>query len=143
MPIPPQDTIPCNDLHPIPSHLPLLPPALLLAAHHRRRRTRALLLASIRRTQRRLLPEVNPDHILHAASVMFDKAHVCQARTSRPLRRALHDLDALHQRTVHLVPHLHAHARELPAEQDRRVDAAAPDVDADACEGVAGALPHK
>jgi hypothetical protein len=74
---------------------------------------------------------------------MLDKAHVRQPRTSRPLRRTLHNLDALDQRTVHLVPHLDTHTRELPAQQNRRVDATAPNVDADAREGIAGPLPHE
>tara|TARA_R110002003_G_scaffold534_6_gene20247 strand:+ start:26987 stop:27352 length:366 start_codon:yes stop_codon:yes gene_type:complete len=74
---------------------------------------------------------------------MFDGAHIRQPRSSRPLRRALHNLDALDHRTVDLVPHLHTHARQLPAQKNRRVHAAPPDVDADAGERIAGALAHE
>ena len=130
-----------NMLHPH-HNLPLLPPSLylLLPAQHGARR---LLLSALGCAQTRLLPQIQPNHVLHIPSIMLDCAHVRQSRTSRPLRRALHNLDALHQRTVDLVPHLHAHAGELAAQQDRRVDAAAPDVDAHAGEGVAGALAHE
>lgn len=74
---------------------------------------------------------------------MLNSTHIRQPRTSRPLRCALHNLDTLYQGTVHFVPHLHAHARELSAQKDRGVHAPAPDVDAYAGEGVAGALADK
>jgi hypothetical protein len=125
------------------TNLPLLPPTLVfLPTHHRRRRTLALLL-SIRRTQRSLLPKIQPNHILHTAAIMLNSAHIRQPRSSRPLGCALHNLDALYQRTVDFVPHLHAHAGKLAAQQNGGVDAAAPDVDTDAREGIAGALAYE
>lgn len=74
---------------------------------------------------------------------MLNSPHVRQSRTSHPPLRALHNLNSLHQRTVDLVPHFDAHARQLAAQQNGGVDAAAPNVDADAGEGVAGALAHE
>jgi hypothetical protein len=74
---------------------------------------------------------------------MLNSAHIRQPRSSRSLGCALHNLDALYQRTVDFVPHLHAHAGELAAQQDCSVNTAAADVDAYACERVAGALAHK
>jgi hypothetical protein len=124
--------------------LPLLPaPLVLLTAHHRRRRALTLLLPSICRTQRSLLPEIQPNHILHTAAIMLNSAHIRQPRSPRPLRRALHNLDALYQRTVDFVPHFYAHASELASQKDGSVDAAAPDVDAYAGEGVAGSLANE
>lgn len=128
--------------HDIPrKHLPLLaPPLALLSAHGRLHR---IPLTSIRRTQRRLLSQMQPDHILHTTPIMLNLPHIRQSRASRPLSRPLHNLDALDKRTVHFIPHLHADTRQLAAQQDRSVDAAPPDVDAHAGEGVAGALPHE
>lgn len=95
------------------------------------------------RPQHLPLPDVLRDDILHAARVMLRLAHVVQPRSVRPLAPALHDLDALDVRAIHFVPHLDADARELVAQQDRRVDAPPPDVDAHAREGVAAPLPHQ
>jgi hypothetical protein len=130
--------IPCSLVS--SSHLPLLPSTFVLLSTHHRRRSTTLLLPTLRRTQRRLLPEIQPDHILHAPSIMLNSTHIRQSRSSRPLRRALHNLNALHKRTVDLIPHLHAHACQLATEQDCGVDSATPDVDAYAGEGVASAL---
>lgn len=66
--------------------------------------------------------------------------HISQPRPPRLPLCPLHHLHALHQRRVHLIPHLDADAGQLAAEQDGGVDASPPDVDADAGEGLAGAL---
>lgn len=66
-----------------------------------------------------------------------------ESRPPRPLLLPLHHLYALHIRAVDLIPHLHADARQLVAQQDPRVDAAPPDVDAHAGIRVAVAEPHE
>lgn len=71
---------------------------------------------------------------------MLNRAHIRESGSSGALSRTLYNFYAFNQRTVNLVPHLHTHTRELAAEEDSGVGAAAPDVDADAGEGVAGAL---
>jgi hypothetical protein len=125
-------------------HLPLLPPAsLLLPAHHCRRRSCPLLLLPLSCTQRGLLPQIHPHDILNTTPVVLDSPHVRQARASRPLGRTLHNLDALDQWTVNLVPHFDAHARELATQENRRVGTPAPDVNAYTGKRVARALAHK
>lgn len=74
---------------------------------------------------------------------MLHSAHIRQPRTARALSRPLNNFYALDERAVHFVPHFHAHAGELAAEQDCGVDASAADVDAYAGEGVACAEPHE
>ncbi len=58
--------------------------------------------------------------------------HVVQARAPRPLRPPLHHLDRLDRRRKHLEPHLDGRALQLVAQQDARVGAAPPDVQAHA-----------
>lgn len=69
---------------------------------------------------------------------MLRLPHIIQACPPRPLLRPLHNLHALDDGTVDLDPHLHADHHQPVAEQDRGVEAAAPDGEADAREGVAG-----
>lgn len=122
--------------------LPLLPttPMLLPTTHHRRLRSITLLLLALCATQRRLLPDIHTHDILHTASVMLHSPHVRQPRPSDLPSRALYHLNGFHQRTVDFVPHFNTHAGQLAAEEDRSVDAAPPDVDAHAGEGITGSL---
>lgn len=144
MPLPVADASYISRRHPLFIRLSFLSTtlALLSTAHHRRLRRLTLLqlLPLGRRTQRRLLPQIHAHHILHTASVMLDSPHVCQPRSSRPLSRALHNFNTLHQWTVDLIPHLDAHTCQLATKQDCCVDAAPPDVDTHACKWVAGSL---
>lgn len=91
------------------------------------------------------LPQILPDNAVHAAHIMPRLAHVIQPRPSRALGLPLHDLNALHVRAVDLVPHLAAHARQVVAQQHRRVDlrVALSDVQADAGKGFARFLAHE
>jgi len=93
----------------------------------------------------RPLPHVLPDNILHTANIVSRLAHVIKSRSPSPLRLPLHNLNTLHIRRVNLVAHLHAHARQIVAQQDGRVDfgVALLDVQAHAGEGVAGFLAHE
>lgn len=74
---------------------------------------------------------------------MLHLAHVRQSRPPNLPLRPLHNLDAFYQRGIHFVPHLDAYAGELAAQEDGGVDAAPPDVDADAGEGLACALAYE
>lgn len=71
---------------------------------------------------------------------MLNRAHIRQSGASGALGRPLNNFYAFDQRTVNLVPHFDAHAGELAAQKNGCVGATAPDVDADAGEGVARAL---
>lgn len=68
--------------------------------------------------------------------------HIIQPRPPLPLLRPLHNLHALHVRTEHLDPHLHAHPRQLVPQQERRVDPPRPDVQTHPRKGVPGLEGH-
>ena len=74
---------------------------------------------------------------------MLRLAEVVQARTPRPLLRALHDLDGSDGRREHLEPHLDADAGEVIAEQHGGGGPAAAHVQAHAGERLAGRRPHQ
>ncbi len=58
-------------------------------------------------------PLIIQDNILHTAHIMLRLPHIRQSRSSRPLLSSLYDLDALHIRTVDLIPHLNSNSRQL------------------------------
>jgi hypothetical protein len=89
------------------------------------------------------LPHVRRNNILHAPHIMLRLPHVIQPRPPRPLNPPLHNLNAFHIRTIYLIPHLHANPRQLIPQQDGRVDALPPNVDAHPCEGISRFLPHE
>jgi hypothetical protein len=91
------------------------------------------------------LPHVLPDNTLHTANIVSGLAHVVEPGPSRSLGLPLHHLNPLHVWRVDLVAHLDAHARQVVAQQDGRIDfrVALLDVEAHAGEGVAGLLAHE
>lgn len=91
----------------------------------------------------RPLPQIQAHHRLHTPHIMLLLPHIRQPGPARALLPPLHDLDALDIGAVDLHPHLDADARQLVAQQDAGVDAAAADVDAHAGERVARSLPHQ
>lgn len=85
----------------------------------------------LRATQHSSLPLVLSNDIIHAAHIMSRLAHVIKSSPSRSLLLSLHNLNALYIGRVNLIPHLHAHASQVVAEQNGGVDALAADVEAD------------
>ena len=65
------------------------------------------------RNRPRLLSQISPHYTINRAHIMLRQAHVIQPRPPRPLLFPLHNLNALHVRTVHLDPHLHPNPRQL------------------------------
>jgi len=125
--------------------LPLLPPLIptvTLFTPSCNLGSRSALLA-VSRSQCRLLPQIDPDDILHTAPVMLRLPHIRQPGSPGPLLCSLHHLDALDEGTIDLVPDLDTHAGKLTTQQDRRIDAPAADVEAHAGKGLASALPHE
>jgi len=91
------------------------------------------------------LPHVLPDNTVHTANIVSRLAHVIEPGSPRSLGLPLHHLDSLHIWRIDLVAHLDAHARQVVAQQDGRVDfrVALLDVEAHAGEGVTGLLTHE
>ena len=74
---------------------------------------------------------------------MFGFSHVRQPCSPRPLHRPLHHFYPFYIRTINLIPHLHTHPCQFIPQQNSCINAASPDVDADACEGVTGLETHE
>jgi hypothetical protein len=91
------------------------------------------------------LPHVLPDNTVHTANIVSGLAHVIEPGPPRSLGLPLHHLDSLHVWRINLVAHLDAHARQVVAQQDGRVEflVALLDVEAYAGERVAVLLAHK
>lgn len=78
--------------------------------------------------------------MLHTTLIMLGVAQIRQLGPSRPLGRPLDNLNPRHVPTVHLEPHLHPDPAQLSAEQDGRLDPAAPDTHQHAGKGLGGAF---
>jgi hypothetical protein len=124
----------------MPSSVPSLLVVLLLV----RTSIPALCVLAVHGTSSPL-PHVLPDNTVHTANIVSRLAHVIKSGPPRSLGLPLHHLDSLYVWRIDLVAHLDAHARQVVAQQDGRVDfrVALLDVEAHAGEGVAGLLAHE